>query len=520
VAAIFCPEPDTEQPVNAGELSVMTIQDVWFRRRLLLVISLLPVLLLLAGQFGRAQDTPSQHLQSHDPEVWLLPIVGGIGPATADFVVSNLEKAQAGGLPLVLIRLDTPGGLDKSMRVIIRAILDSEVPVVCWVGPSGARAASAGTYILYACDIAAMAPGTNLGAATPVQIGVPGAPKPSPGPSSKPIPLPAPLSPPSSPAEPSYEASDKQDQNTGPRKPGSAKENKAINDAAAYIRSLAQMRGRNAEWAAESVINAASLSATEALEKGVIDLIANNPDDLLQAINGRVLRFKNRDRTLNTADLTIKSIEPDWRNRFLSIITDPNVAYILLLIGIYGLIFEFYSPGAIVPGVIGGICLLIALYALQIMPVNYIGFSLLLLGIALMVVEVMVPSFGMLGIGGIVAFVFGSILLLDSDTPGYHVAWPIVLAITVVTGGFIFLVIGMAWRIRKKSVVTGIGALVGRTVVAQEDFDTEGIVKFDGELWTAESQSPVKRGDMLKVKAVSGLKLEVTTPTNGEDEQS
>jgi len=302
--------------------------------------------------------------------------------------------------------MDTPGGLDLSMRAIIKHILASPIPVASFVAPDGARAASAGTYILYASHIAAMAPATNLGAATPVSI--------------------APQSPPDEPREPaSAQGKPRQDGDRAADAPSTARTltRKQTNDAAAYIRGLAQLRGRNAEWADKAVREAVSLSAREALELNVIDLIAADIPQLLQQLDGRQLAVLGQPRRLATGGAGIVDYRPDWRARLLIVITDPGIAYLLLMIGFYGLLFEFFSPGLVAPGVIGGICLLLALFALQLLPVSYTGLALIALGVGLLVAEHFAPSFGILGMGGVTAFVIGSIMLIDTDAPGYFIAW-------------------------------------------------------------------------------------------------
>jgi membrane-bound serine protease (ClpP class) len=471
-------------------------------------VSALVLLLGITAFSARSAEeppAPEETEKARKPAALVMRLDGPIGPATKHFITRGIRKAAENGNSMVILEMDTPGGLDASMRDIIKEILASPVPVVTYVAPNGARAASAGCYILYASHIAAMAPATNTGSATPVSIA--GEPEPESEPASREREKQGD----DKAGDKDDKSSDAADEPTDPpaRMPGSAMERKVVNDSVAYIRGLAELRGRNADWAEKAVREGVNLQASAALQQKVIDLIATDMDDLLKQIDGRKVRVAANDITLNTGGLELERHEADWRIELLSVITNPTVAYGLLLIGIYGLMLEGYNPGAILPGVVGAICLLLGLFALQVLPVNYAGLALMALGVLLIISEAFVPSFGTLGLGGLIAFVIGSIILFDTDVPGFGVAMPVIAGIAV-AGGLVLA--GIVWifaRARRSPVVTGAEQILGSVAEAAEDFTGDGRVRIGGEYWNARSPAPVKAGQRVRVLRMDGLTLTV-----------
>lgn len=453
-------------------------EDMYRTRRHAILLSIVTGLMLLATGWLSA-DEPRE--QSGSGQGVILQIDGAIGPAILDYIRRGISSAEADGKQLVILQMDTPGGLVDTTRDINKAILAADIPVATFVFPSGSRAASAGTFIMYASHIAAMAPATSLGAATPVQIG----------------------------GTPDDPADDDEEENGETPQPQGDAERKALNDAISYIRSLAERRGRNADWAEKAVREAATLNSREALEQNVIDVVANDFDDLLQQIHGMEVEIASGKIRLNTENMSLERQDPDWRTELLSVLTNPTVAYLLMLIGIYGLIFEGYNPGAIVPGVVGAICLLLALFAFQVLPVNYAGFALIALGLVLIVSEAFMPSFGVLGIGGLISFVIGSIILMDTDVPGFGIPLPLIATVSIIGGLLTFAIIGFALRARRSPVVSGEQEMIGLVATARQDFQQEGQVWVRSEIWRGRTTKPVHKGDKLRVVGLNGLVLEV-----------
>lgn len=422
-----------------------------------------------------------------------LEVTDGIGVATAEYLISGIQHAEDTGATLVIINMDTPGGLMKPMRDMVQKILGSSVPVVTYVWPAGSRADSAGTYILLASHIAVMAPTTHLGAATPVSIGgedaTPPAGKDADGESD---------------GETDDEVVDK------PASPsGTAMERKVMNDAVAYIRGLAERHGRNADWAEKAVTEAATLTATEALEQNVIEFIASDRDELLALLDGYEVEIDGETRVLATADADVEAYEANWRIRLLEVISNPEIVLLLGLIGLYGLMYEGWNPGAIVPGVVGAICLLLAAYALQVLPVNYAGLALIFMGIALMIAEAYAPSFGALGIGGIAAFVFGSVMMFDSGIPGFGISLTFVIGLALLFAVLIIWLVGFLLKLRRRGAVSGRESIVGGIATAMEDFTGDGNVWLEGEAWHARSAVPIQKNQDVIVLAMDGLILDI-----------
>ena len=436
---------------------------------------------LCLGAVGAALSGLASTVPAAAERAVVLEIDGAIGPPVADYIARELGSARAVDARLIILRMNTPGGLDTSMRRIISAILASPVPVATYVAPNGARAASAGTYIAYASAIAAMAPGTNIGAATPVQFG-------------------------GNPLFPSDQKSQKDEKKSGDS--ADTETRKIVNDATAYIRSLAAVSGRNADWAADAVRSAASLPAAEALSLHVIDVIADDVPDLLRKIDGREVTIAGKPARLATAGLEVETRPPDWQTELLMLVTNPNVAFILMLIGVYGLIFEFLSPGAVAPGLIGAISLLVALYALAFMPINYVGAALVLLGVALMIAEVHIGAFGALGVGGIAAFIIGAVMMFPAQVPGFSLSHGVVAVTALGSAALLLLALAAVLR-RRRPVVTGHESLIGAEGETVSWQNGEGRVRVKGEIWLARSDAALTAGSRVKIVGRDGLVLRV-----------
>jgi membrane-bound serine protease (ClpP class) len=493
----------------------------WFRRSLW-------ILLLAAGAGWLLAASGDEDRR----QALLLTVSDAIGPATGDYIIRGIERAQRDGAELVILQLDTPGGLDSSMREIVKAILASDVPVVTYVHPAGGRAASAGTYMLLGSHVAAMTPATNIGSATPVQMGggFPGLDDPD---ANRPRDNRSREAGRESDRDPdasgkgavdsgeAMEAAEQEEANgtdaegsEEKRRGDTAMERKVLEDAVSYIRGLADRFGRNADWAEQAVREGVNIGAREALALNVIEFVADNLEDLLEQMDGHAVRMPWGEQVLETANIELVRVDPDWRTNLLAVITSPNIAYILMLIGIYGIIFELSNPGAIYPGVIGAISLVLAFYALQVMPVNYAGLALILLGLVFMVAEAFLPSFGILGIGGMVAFITGSIILWDD--PELNISLPLVIGTAIVVAGFSIWVLGRLFRLRRVRPTIGHEEMIGMVGEAREDFDCSGHVFVHSELWTAQTTGPVEAGQKVRVIGLEGLRLRVE-PVTEED---
>ncbi len=447
----------------------------------LLVLVVLSIVLSFAASAVNAQEPVSS-----TKSVTLLRIADAIGPANADYLVRGIEDAASRGSQLIVIQMDTPGGLDSSMRTINQAILASPIPVATHVAPSGARAASAGTYILYASHIAAMAPGTNLGAATPVAMGVY-----------------------SKAQQRDTAQTDSKNQSNRMADQKSSSSRKQVNDSAAYIRGLAQLRGRNAEWAERAVREAVSLSAEEAMTQGVIDYIAPDMRILLRQLDGKTVPGSTATQLLQTGHAPVVEVLPDWRTQVLAIITNPNIALLLLVIGFYGIMLEFLTPGLGLPGAAGAICLLLGLYALQLLPVNYAGLALILLGLGLMVAEGFLPSFGALGVGGITAFIGGGMLLMDTKAPGYGIPIPALVTTGIFSAVLLAVMAGIVLKTRRLSREHSPDRVIGALAQVQAVTPEEIWVQLQGILWRAEASAVLIHGQTVRVVGKTGLVLQV-----------
>ena len=436
---------------------------------------------LICVLFGLGLQQAVVGAPAGDRQVWLVDLGGALGPATADLIIRSIADAEAAGAQALILRMDTPGGLDKSMRDLVKTILAADIPVVTFVAPDGARAASAGTYIAYTSHVAVMAPATNIGSSTPVSIGAPTPALPTP-------------------------AQDPQGEQPAPVG-ADAMTRKVVNDAVAYLQGLAELRGRNIDWAEATVREGANLRASQALEQNVVDYIAADVPALLSTIHGHEVTLSTRTVTLDVDGASVVVVEADWMHELLEIITDPTIAYGLLIFGVYGLILEFYNPGMVFPAVIGIVCLLLGAYGLQMLPVNYAGLALIVVGVAMMVAEVFTPTMGVLGFAGVVAFVVGSLILIDTQSPGYNIPLTVIASFAATSAGLMIFILGAAIRARHGRVRTGTEGMIGGVGDALQDFSDAGRVHAFGETWQARSDVPVVQGDKVRVLDVDGLTL-------------
>lgn len=428
---------------------------------------LLLVSLFFSGHFNQIQAQPGESPVALPQSLPLIPVEGPIGPATADFISRQFANID-NNTPAIILRINTPGGLDQSMRQMVNTILESPVPVIAWVAPAGARAASAGMFLLMASDLAAMSTTSNVGAATPVDIS----------------------------------------------EPDSNINQKIVNDASAYMRGLTERQGRNTEVAITAVTEGSSFTADEALANGLIELVADSLPDLLATLDGRHITKNGNDITLDLAHVSVEAQQTDWRDELLAFVAQPNIAYLLLTIGFYGIILEFYSPGIALGGILGVICLVLASYGLSLLPVNYAGAGLLALGLILLCAELVTPGIAVLGAGGLLAFILGSLLLMDTAEPAWQISKALIAATSTSTAALMLLVIWSALKARKQPAASGIEHMIGQLSTAYEDFDTTGHVQLQGERWLAQTDSPLKQGQRARVIRVDGLILHVTTTSD------
>ncbi len=492
-------------------------------------------MLLVAGPGLRAEtgEQPQGDEAENGPApAMLIEIDGAIGPATTHHVRRGIAEAGQRDVSVLIVRMNTPGGLDSSTREIVQAILGSPVPVIVYVAPSGARATSAGTYILFASHLAGMAPGTTVGAATPIRMG---ASVQDADPLTDRVPQPMrdrvaefrgveqAQTQQEQDAAADEDDPDAADDAADPQRPDprDAMERKIIEDSVAYLRGLAELRGRNKDWAERAVREGVSLAYNEALEMGVIEIIAGDVQSLLQQADGMAVQLDERETTLRTAGAAVEVFHADWRTQLLAVLANPNTAFILMMLGIYGLILEFSNPGAIYPGVIGAICLLLALFALGMLPLNWAAMGLLLLGIALMVGEAFTPTFGILGVGGVIAFILGALMLFDTDVPAFQLGWPVVIVATAFSVGVFIFLVSMLWQSQRRAVVSGREQLIGAVgqVLAWDPQARRGRIRVLGELWNAESDDPIEPDTQVRITAAPSLTLRVQ-PVKTRDEEA